>query len=319
MKKLITLVLVVPAACLIALRAAAILTGVATIPSFFYGASPLAVVAVLAAGMASAAFVLGVVTDDYSWVDRLWSTAPVAFAWVYAVRGGLNPRVTVAALLITLWGARLTFNFARRGGYTSMEDYRWPILRERIGNPLFWVLFNFFFICSYQVGLFILFTLPVYALSLHPAVPLTTTFTGGALAFLLFLAYETVADQQQWDFQRAKYGVAGDPWPYGPDIQRGFRTTGLFRLSRHPNYFGELMVWWSIYYLAAVTGGRLLHWSAIGALLLTLLFIGSTWFTESITSRKYPDYAEYQRRTSAIVPWIPAPSPEVDVRIANGE
>jgi steroid 5-alpha reductase family enzyme len=60
----------------------------------------------------------------------------VAFSWVYAAGAGFAAAPTIAALLITLWRLRLTFKFVRRGGFTTMEDYRWPILRARIGNAM---------------------------------------------------------------------------------------------------------------------------------------------------------------------------------------
>jgi steroid 5-alpha reductase family enzyme len=85
---------------------------------------------------ATASFLFGLVTNDYSWTDRLWSTTPVGYAWIYAYAGSFNTAVTTTAVLVTIWGARLTFNFARRDGYTGGEDYRWPILRNKIGNPL---------------------------------------------------------------------------------------------------------------------------------------------------------------------------------------
>jgi steroid 5-alpha reductase family enzyme len=84
----------------------------------------------------------------------------------------------------------------------------------------------------------------------------------------------------------------------------GFRSSGLFRLSRHPAYFGELGFWWSIYLLCAVGSGTFIHWSGAGALALTALFVGSTRFTESLSAAKYPAYAEYRRTTSAVVPWF---------------
>ena len=81
-------------------------------------------------------------------------------------------------------------------------------------------------------------------------------------------------------------------------------TTGLFRVSRHPNFFFEQAQWWAFYAIGATAAvasglglwGGALNWTIVGAALLTLLFIGSTIFTESITASKYPAYAEYQRR-----------------------
>lgn len=319
MKKLLAFLLVYPAAALVALRLGAVVAEQSTVAAFFFTVHPVVVVATLAAGFSLASYLMGAVSGDYSWVDRLWSTAPVAFAWVYAVRSELAPAPTVAALLVTLWGVRLSYNFARRGGYTTLEDYRWPILRKRIKNPILWQLFNLLFISGYQIGLFILFTLPIYQLSrLAGSVPLGATIVCAAL-FLLFLCYETIADQQQWEFQAIKHGESpsadAPSWMAADDVsaeaaleedlERGFLTHGLFRYSRHPNYFGELGVWWTLYLYVVLAGGELFHWSGIGAVLLTLLFMGSTALTESISAARYTRYEGYRGRTSAIVPWVP--------------
>ncbi len=119
---------------------------------------------------------------------------------------------------------------------------------------------------------------------------------------------ETIADQQQWAFHKAKTArkASGEAGPQ-------FVTTGLFRFSRHPNFFCEVSQWWVVYGFAVVATGQWLNWSVVGAALLTLLFDGSTRFTESITRSKYPEYADYQRSTSRLLPLPPrtAPAPEI--------
>ena len=89
------------------------------------------------AGICFATWFASVVTKDYSFVDRIWSLIPIVYAWVFAGGEGFsNPRLNLMAALISLWGARLTFNFARKGGYApGGEDYRWPVLRARM-SPL---------------------------------------------------------------------------------------------------------------------------------------------------------------------------------------
>lgn len=201
-------------------------------------------------------------------------------------------------------GARLTFNFARKGGYTGMEDYRWAILRGRM-KPWQFQLFNVFFIVLYQNALLVLITLPAQIAWQYDA-PLGEWDAVFALLFLGLLVGETVADQQQWNFHRAKARSAGQ-------LGDGFLRTGLFRFSRHPNFFFEQSQWWAFYALGATAAvasglgfwGGALNWTIIGAVLLTVLFIGSTIFTEAISSEKYPAYADYQRTTSMLVPLPP--------------
>lgn len=277
--------------------------------------SPIVTVLIATGSLIVTSFLFGMVTDDYSWVDRMWSTAPVFFAWVYAAHGWFDVKLFIAAVLVTLWGARLTFNFARKGGYTGMEDYRWPVLRKKITNPVLWQLFNFGFISTFQISMFVLFTLPLYRIYLNPGVPPSAGFYITAFFFLFFLVWETVADQQQWNFHNIKKSVKNGNLSsdlnerqkaYARDAEEGFLQSGLFRVSRHPNYFGELAIWWTFFIMGSLHAGTFLHWSLAGPVLLTILFFGSTRFTEAISSEKYPAYSEFQNSVSAVIPWFPA-------------
>jgi len=272
--------------------------------SFIKTANALAVVSLCALGFALCSFLFGLITGDYSWVDRLWSTLPVAFTWYYAYRGGFTFTLCVISALVTLWGARLSYNFARKGGYTGTEDYRWSILHGKIKNTFLWQLFNLFFISAYQIGMFILFTFPIYSLTKNTGAysPLFCAFA--ALAFA-FICIETIADKMQWNFHIAKKASKEGktiPQKYIDDVKNGFLTSGLFRFSRHPNYFGELGFWWAVWLMALSVTGNFIQSGFFGPVMLTLLFIGSTIFTESITGGKYPEYKNYQARTSAIIP-----------------
>jgi steroid 5-alpha reductase family enzyme len=219
---------------------------------------------------------------------------------VFAGFAGLSDgRLNLMAVLVTLWGARLTFNFARKGGYTGEEDYRWPVLRARMKSWQF-QLFNLFFIVLYQNAILVLITLPALTAYEHRS-PLGVWDWVLAAVFLLLLVGETIADQQQWVFHKQKAEVVAGG---GVPAQR-FLTTGLWKWSRHPNFFFEQAQWWVVFLFGALAAGSLLQWTVLGAALLTGLFVGSTMFTESITRSKYPEYAEYQATTSPIVPWFP--------------
>jgi steroid 5-alpha reductase family enzyme len=262
---------------------------------------PLLLVVIVAGAASAFCWVASLITKDTSWVDRLWSILPVVYVWIFAgaalSAGHDATRIVVMAVLANAWGARLTFNFARKGGYTGMEDYRWAILRARMA-PWQFQVFNLVFIVLYQNLLLVLIALPALVAWQHP-VPFTGWDAAFATLFVGFLLGETIADQQQWSFHRAKKAAGGT-------LEPGFVTTGLFAYSRHPNFFFEQAQWWTFYALGAVAvvadGGSWLNGTVVGAALLTLLFIGSTLFTESITSSKYPAYAEYQRSTSMLVP-----------------
>lgn len=269
---------------------------------------PLLLVLIVAGVTCAFCWVASLITKDTSWVDRLWSIVPVVYVWIFAISAILEgrdaARLVIMAILVTAWGARLTFNFARKGGYTGMEDYRWAILRGRM-TPWQFQLFNLFFIVLYQNALLVLITLPAFIARENPA-----AFNGWDAAFAVlfagFLVGEFVADQQQWRFHAQKKAAGGH-------LDPGFVTTGLFRYSRHPNFFFEQAQWWAFYAIGATAAvasglgvwGGAVNWTIAGAALLTLLFIGSTIFTESITASKYPAYAQYQRTTSMLVPLPP--------------
>lgn len=245
-------------------------------------------------------YVFSLLSKDYSWTDRLWSTLPIVFAWVYAKAGNFNIPALTGALLVSVWGARLTFNFARRGGYTGFEDYRWSILNKRIESRTLWQLFNLLFISLYQQVLFIAFTSPMMVLANARRTFNPLSYLAIVL-FFLFLSIETIADQQQYVFQESKYNKRPRVEALSADYERGFRTSGLFAFSRHPNYLGELGIWYSIYLFCASSTPSLINLTLLGPVLLTLLFVGSTIFTEAITSSKYPAYTEYRKSVPAII------------------
>ncbi|MBO9577388.1 MAG: DUF1295 domain-containing protein [Microbacteriaceae bacterium] len=265
--------------------------------------TPLLLAAIVAGVVSAFCWIASLVSRDYSWVDRIWSIVPVVYVWIFAAGTGFaDPRLGLLAVLVTAWGARLTFNFARKGGYSGVEDYRWPILRARMPGWA-WQLFNLFFIVLFQNAVIFAITLPAWTAYEHSVVSDAPTPFGVldvvlAVVFLGLLAGETVADRQQWDFHQAKH--AG-----GPGFQPRFLQTGLWRLSRHPNYFFEQAQWWIVFGFGAVAAGTVLIWTVAGAAVLTILFVGSTIFTESITRSKYPEYSEYQARVSPVIPWPP--------------
>jgi steroid 5-alpha reductase family enzyme len=261
--------------------------------------SPLAVTVIIGGVACAFAWIASLVTGDTSWVDRLWSIVPMIYVWVFAVTAHLhNARLDVMAIVVTVWGVRLTYNFARKGGYSGVEDYRWPVLRASMTRWQF-QLFNLFFIVLYQNALLVLISLPAWTAYQHRGTSFGVLDVLLTLAFLACTFAETVADQQQWDFQARKSAqVAAGQVPTPRFVQ-----TGLFRFSRHPNYFFEIAQWWLIFFFGAVAARSVVEWTVLGPFLLTLLFIGSTRFTEKISLSHYPEYALYQRTTPPVVPW----------------
>jgi steroid 5-alpha reductase family enzyme len=253
-------------------------------------------------------FVVGQLTGNNSQVDKLWSIVPAPYAWYMTWKGGMDERMVLMAVLVTIWAARLTFNFARRGGYSwkfweGEEDYRWEVLRQRPGfkNPIVWLLFNLFFICFYQNTLIFLFTVPVTAALADNAAPLGVFDWILAGIYVALVVMEFVADQQQYDFQTEKYRRKNAREDLG-EYADGFIQTGLWSKMRHPNYFAEQAIWVVFYLFSVVATGEWINWTIAGAVLLILLFKGSSDFSEEISAKKYPKYADYQKRVGRFLP-----------------
>lgn len=257
-------------------------------------------------------FIVGELTNNNSQMDKLWSILPEIYVWVIAIKGGMQPRLVIMAILATLWGIRLTYNFGKKGAYklkfwTGEEDYRWIILREREEfKPHWkWALFNLFFISLYQNVLVLIITFPALV-----SMNSTVTFHWmDAVAIVLMLSciiFETIADAQMWNFQCGKKvllsrgkTIGEMPAPYN----KGFCTVGLWKYSRHPNYAAEQGIWICFYLFSIGAGIGIFNWSLIGALLLIILFIGSSTFAEGISKSKYPEYANYQKKVSRFFLW----------------
>ena len=259
-------------------------------------------------------FIVGELSGNNSQMDKLWSILPIAYAWIVAVKGSMHPRLIVMALLITVWGVRLTINFAKKGAYSfkfwaGEEDYRWIVLRKdpKLNKRWKWALFDLVFISVFQNALVLAITLPLLAVMESAVV---FNIFDGLIAVLLlgFIILETIADRQQMSFQTKKYSLLKEgkslkdlPEPYN----LGFNTQGLWGRSRHPNYFSEQAIW-IVLYLFTISAGVVsyifFNWTLVGAMVLILLFMGSSLFSENISLSKYPMYKDYIHKVSKYVP-----------------
>lgn len=129
----------------------------------------------------------------------------------------------------------------------------------------------------------------------------------GFAAWILFLVGVTAtADQQQWNFHKAKHAyqksAKAQPGYTSADLDLGFNTVGLWRYSRHPNFLAEQGVWLSLYAWSCVITKTPYNWSGVGALGYLILFQSSTFLTEQISASKYPAYRDYQKSTGMFLP-----------------
>ena len=271
----------------------------------------LKILGIIAGCSAAFCFIVGELTGNNSQMDKLWSLLPIAYTWVIAIKGGLSARLVVMAVLATLWGIRLTFNFARKGAYKlkfweGVEDYRWAVVRSgsAFRKRWAWALFDLGFISIYQNALVLMTTFPALV-AMKSATPFGWVDSIAAVLMLGFIIWETVADEQQWAFQTKKWAMLKEgkkleelPAPYN----KGFNTLGLWSRSRHPNYFAEQAIWVAFYVFSIGAGMGIINWSVIGALLLIVLFQGSSSLAEEISGGKYPEYEKYCKSVPRFFP-----------------
>lgn len=256
-------------------------------------------------------FIVGEISRNNSQVDKLWSIVPIYYVWhMTLLSPTISDRMILMAILVTIWGVRLTFNFARRGAYTwrfwaGEEDYRWEELRKRPGfnNKFIWGIFNLFFISAYQNILIFSFTVPILsALSSNAQPQINAIDWLLSFIFIIAVGIEFIADQQQYDFQTEKHRrlKAGEPLEA---YEIGFVSTGLWGIVRHPNYAMEQSIWVIFYLFSVNATGQWINWTIGGCILLLILFKGSSDFSEELSATKYAGYTDYQKRVPRFIPW----------------
>ena len=227
---------------------------------------------------------------DASIVDRFWGIAFVLQAWVWLVASGNRGWLAIVlAVMVSLWGLRLSWHIhSRNRGHG--EDGRYASMREEHGERFWW--YSLFSVFVLQALIAWVVAAPLLAVMANPQPENGIVWVvAGVAVWALGFFFEAVSD---WQLARFK----GDPSNEGQLL-----TSGLWSLSRHPNYFGDACLWWG-YWLVAVSvpGG----WqSFFGPLLMTLLirYVSGVTLLEKEQVRKHPEYADYIRETPAFIPW----------------
>lgn len=237
----------------------------------------------------TALWVLSLRLRDASIVDPFWGPGFALAALVYyTVDGRHSPRGTLALVLVAIWAVRLGLHLIVRNR-RSGEDPRYAAMRERHGERFGRVsLFRVFLL---QGGILWIISVPLLA-AVRSTGPLGGWDAVAIGVFAVGLACEAAADRQLVRFR-------ADPTNRGRVLD-----TGLWRYSRHPNYFGDAVVWWGLWLAAAAGGG---WWTIFAPAAMTFLLLkvsGVPLLEKSLTASR-PGYAEYARRTSAFVPWPP--------------
>jgi steroid 5-alpha reductase family enzyme len=226
---------------------------------------------------------------NVSIVDSVWSLLFMLQAYVFAFGAAAQgPRVVLVLVLVSVWALRLAiFITWRNRGHG--EDRRYQAIRAR-NQPNF-EFKSLYLVFVLQALLAWIIALPLWGATLT-ALPLMPLDVAGAALWLIGIVFEAGGD---WQLARFK----ADPANRGKVMDRG-----LWRLTRHPNYFGDFCVWWGLYLIAASAGA---WWSLPGPLLMSLLLMrvsGVTLLEKDIGERR-PQYAEYIKRTNAFFPGLP--------------
>jgi len=228
---------------------------------------------------------------DASIADIFWPLGFVLVAIVSLRAAGYAPRKVLVGVLVGVWGLRLAVHlFLRNRGHG--EDPRYRAMRRRWGNRF--GLISLFTVFGFQGALMWVVSLPVQLAMLRPLpARIAWTDTLGTALWLCGFCFEAVGDLQLTRFK-------SEPAHDGRVMERG-----LWRYTRHPNYFGDALLWWGIGTIAAGTSGGLI--AVVGPVLMTFLLarVSGVPLLERRMSRTRPGYADYVARTSAFVPMPP--------------
>lgn len=244
----------------------------------------------LCAAGAAVLWAVSVKRRDASIIDIFWGPGFVLAALVAWLRGGKPGGWHLLLLgMVAVWGLRLAFHiFSRARG--KGEDRRYAAMRERHGARFWWLsLFTIFLL---QATLVALLAAPLVLVQLRPILHPAWCLAGFALWLVGFL-FEAVADAQLVAFQK------------DPESRGRVLDSGLWHYSRHPNYFGETVLWWGFGAFAlAVAGGA---WTLYAPLVVTLLLlrVSGVPMLEAGMEERRPGYRDYILRTPSFVPWFP--------------
>lgn len=243
-------------------------------------------------GLMTAVWVLSVAIRNASIADTFWGVGFVLVAWItfFGADGYLGRKLLIT-FTVTAWGLRLALHIGSRSRGKA-EDRRYQAWRKQYGAKFWWVsLFTVFLL---QGAL-------LWVISLGAQVgqwsPKPDRFiwldVAGFLVWVVGFFFEAVGDYQLAAFKA------------NPANRGRVMNQGLWRYTRHPNYFGECLMWWGVFLVTLATPGSL--WSIVSPLTITFLLLrvsGVTLLEKTIVETR-PEYREYQKRTSAFLPWFP--------------
>ena len=252
---------------------------------------PIGVAAVIFFGVNFILYLWSRVIDRCWTVDLFWSVIPFILCWSYMIHpdavDGNRARQAVVTSLVFVWGVRLSLNFLSHGP-VGQEDFRYIQMRAQFKQHFWWI--SYFSVFSGQ-ALFLF----AGTLSLYPALTESTRFAHNALDIIaIIIGFGSVALETIADLQMAAHRK-------GPNKQQVMKS-GVWRISRHPNYLGEFGFWCSLS-LFAIGARETAVWTIAGPILLFLMIrFASVPLMEKRQLERKPEYAEYMKETSAMCP-----------------
>ena len=242
-------------------------------------------------GLMTVLWLVSLALRNSSIVDIFWGTGLVVANWIFFFLApeGAAPRKWLISALVTLWGLRLSLYILWRN-WRKPEDFRYQKWRRESGSIWWWK--SWFQVFLLQGLLLWLISAPLLAAH-QGAAPagLTALDYLGAAVWIVGFFFESAGDLQLARFK-------ADPRNKGKLMDRG-----VWRYTRHPNYFGDAAQWWGFYLIALAAGG---WWTIFSPILMTLLLLrvsGVALLEKTLETR--PGYKEYAQRTSAFIPWPP--------------
>jgi steroid 5-alpha reductase family enzyme len=251
-----------------------------------------AIAALVILGFMTTVWLVSLLLRDSSIVDIFWGTGFVVSNWVYfaLTPDGFPARKWLIGVLVTIWGLRLSLYILWRN-WGKGEDFRYRQWREEAGPKWWWQ--SFFKVFLLQGFLMWIISAPLLAAQISPALDRLAVLDLVAVpVWLIGFFFEAVGDLQMARFK-------ADPANKGKVL-----SSGVWRYTRHPNYFGDATQWWAYYLIAASAGG---FWTIFSPILMTVLLLrvsGVTLLEKTLKETK-PGYKEYVESTSAFIPWFP--------------
>jgi steroid 5-alpha reductase family enzyme len=243
-------------------------------------------------GLMTVLWLISIYLKNVSIVDNFWGIGFILITFIYYLQSEVAyTRLNLVMLLVSLWGLRLSVYLMYRN-YGKEEDYRYREFRRSYGPKRYW-WFSFFQVFMLQGGLMMIISMPLLGVALKTNSDALNLFDYlGILIWSIGFIFESVGDYQLASFKRH------------PQNKGKLLTTGLWRYTRHPNYFGDTAIWWGFGLFAIASGA---YWYSLGSLLMTYLIIkisGVAMLEKSLSEVK-PGYEQYVETTSTFFPWFP--------------